>query len=102
MSAAVDKIVQDVTAENTVVDSAITFINGFKQALDDGIKAAQAGDLAPLTDLSAAVQAKTKALSDALLANTPAQPGQPAAASKQPAPGQPAVPGKFHPHSSGS
>lgn len=72
----IDQIVADVTAQQTVIDSAIVFISGVpglieaavQKALDGGATAAQ---LAPLTDLAGQVRAKTQALTDALTANTP-------------------------------
>lgn len=60
-----------VTQENTVIDSAITLLNGIKAALDAAIAN---GDPAALTALSAEITAKTQALSDAIVANTPAAP----------------------------
>lgn len=72
---AIDQLVADVTAEDSVVDSAIALINGFAQRLADGIAAALAGgataaELAPLSALSTDVQAKTQALAAAVAANT--------------------------------
>lgn len=56
-----------VTAEDTVLDSAIVLLKGLKDALD------QAGtDPAALAALSADIQAKTAALAAAIAANTPA------------------------------
>jgi len=77
MAAAIDALVADVAAEDTVVDSAIALINGFSKRLSDGIAAALAGgataaELAPLTALDTDLKAKTQALADAVKQNTPA------------------------------
>ena len=66
--AALDDLKAAVAAEDTVVDSAVTLLKGLKDALDAAIAA---GDPAALTALSADIGAKTKALSDAVAANTP-------------------------------
>ncbi len=73
---AIDQLVADVAAENTVIDSAIALIEGFQQRLADAIAAAMQGgataaELAPLTTLSNDIKAKSQALSDAVVANTP-------------------------------
>lgn len=60
-------LVAAVAEESTVVDSAITLLS----TLADKI-AATAGDAAAATALAAEVRAKTQALSDAVVANTPA------------------------------
>jgi hypothetical protein len=75
--AAIDQLVTDVKAEDDVIDSAVLLINGFKARLDaavaDALKGgATAAELAPLTALSSDIGSKTKALSDAVAANTPA------------------------------
>jgi hypothetical protein len=69
--AALDDLKAAVAAEDTVVDSAVTLLQGLKAALDAAIAS---GDPAALTALSADITAKTKALSDAVAANTPAAP----------------------------
>lgn len=69
--AALDDLKAAVAAEDTVVDSAVTLLKGLKDALDAAIAS---GDPAALTALSADISAKTKALSDAVAANTPAAP----------------------------
>jgi hypothetical protein len=79
MAASIDQLVTDVKAEDTVVDSAVLLINGFQQRLKDGIAAALAGgataaELSVLSTLSTDIQAKSKALSDAIVANTPVVP----------------------------
>lgn len=78
MSALDDKITDltdAVTAEDTVVDSAITFIQGVPalvQAAKDAALAAGATEtqLAALTNLKTGLDAKSQALKDALTANT--------------------------------
>ena len=67
--AALDDLQAAVAAESTIIDSAITLLNGLKTALDAAIAS---NNPAALTQLSADITAKTKALSDALVANTPA------------------------------
>jgi hypothetical protein len=58
-----------VAAEDTVVDSAITLLQGLKTALDAAIAA---GNTDALVALSADIDAKTQALAGAVAANTPA------------------------------
>lgn len=66
MSALTD--LQDaVTKEDTVIDGAVTLLTGLKAKLD-----AAGTDPAALKALSADIGAKTQALADALVANTPA------------------------------
>ena len=77
--APIDDLVASVTAENTVVDSAIALINGFSARLAAAITAALAGgataaQLVPLTKLKTDVDAKATALAAAVTANTPATP----------------------------
>lgn len=71
MAGELDKLQADVTAENTVIDSAITLLQGLKAALDAAIAS---GNPAALTALSATIEAKTQALADAVTANTPPPP----------------------------
>jgi hypothetical protein len=64
-----------VTAGTTVEDSATTFINGVPGLISTAVAAAvangaTAAQLQPLTDLGAALQAKSNALSAAIVANT--------------------------------
>ncbi len=58
-----------VAAEDTVIDSAITLLNGLSAQI-----AALAPNRAAIDALAADVAAKRQALSDALVANTPAAP----------------------------
>ncbi len=67
--AALDDLKAAVAAEDTVVDSAVVLLKGLKDALDAAIAS---GNPADLTALSADIGARTKALSDAVAANTPA------------------------------
>jgi hypothetical protein len=65
----------DVTAESGAVDSAVTLIEGISQQIADAVAAAQAAGATPqqlqvLSDLDAAVKAKTQSLADAVAANT--------------------------------
>ncbi len=69
MSQALDTLTASVTAETTVVASAITLLNGLKAQLD-----AAGTDPAKLADLSAQLDASRTALAAAIVANTPAAP----------------------------
>ena len=79
------------------VDKAVLVIGGFKAQLDAAIAAAQAGDMAPLTDLSntlAAEDAKLNAEIDNLntaMAPAPAAPADAAAPAPADAPAAPAT-----------
>jgi chromosome segregation ATPase len=59
---------QEVAENNTVMQSAITLLQGLKQRLDDA-----ATDPAALKQLSDELDANTNALAAAVAANTPAQ-----------------------------
>lgn len=72
MSTALDALAADVAAEDTVIASAITLINGISKRLSDAVAAAQAGDLTQLTALDADVKSQATALAAAVTANTPA------------------------------
>lgn len=86
MAALDDKIAtltQDVTDENTVIDSAITLIGGIPKLITDAVAAALAQGATPaqlqgLTDLTASIEAKKTALAAAVTANTPTPPAPPA------------------------
>jgi hypothetical protein len=78
--AAIDDLATAVTAEDTVIDSAVVLLNGIPALL-----AAAGTDPAKLTALQADITAKTTTLAAAVLANTPtpapaAPPVTPAAA----------------------
>lgn len=64
---AIDDLQAAVTAEDTVIASAVTLLNGIPALI-----AAAGTDPAKLQALTADIQAKTQALSQAVVANTPA------------------------------
>src|SRR5260370_20233843 len=76
---AIDDLQAAVTAEDTVIDSAITLIQGIPALI-----AAAGVDPAKLTALQADITTKTKALADAVAANTPAAATPPPAAPPPP------------------
>ena len=72
----------DVTAEDTVIDSAVTLINGIPALIKDAVDKALAAGATPaqlqsLTDLGTTMTAKSQALAAAVTANTPAAPPAP-------------------------
>lgn len=72
----------DVTAENTVIDSAVALINGFAAQLAAAIAAATAAgataeQLQALADLGTSINDRSAGLSAAVAANTPAAPPAP-------------------------
>lgn len=69
LMATVDQIQADVTAEDTVIDSAVTLLQGLSAALT-----AAGTDPAKLDALKADIEAKTATLSAAIVANTPGAP----------------------------
>lgn len=71
---ALDDLQAAVTAESTVIDSAVTLLGGLKAQLDAAIAA---GNPAALTQLSTDIGAATQKLADAVAANTPAVPVTP-------------------------
>lgn len=71
MSVQLDALTAQVAQNTTVIESAITLIQGLKTALDDAIAS---GDPAALQALSDALAAEDQKLADAVAANTPAQP----------------------------
>ena len=73
MSQEMEVLKAAVEAENTVVDSAITLLNGLAAAL-----AAAATDPAAVLALADEVNSKAAALAAAVAANTPAAPAVPA------------------------
>lgn len=66
---ALDDLQAAVTAESTVIDSAVALLSGLKVQLDAAIAA---GNPAALTQLSTDIGAATQKLADAVTANTPA------------------------------
>ena len=79
MMSQIDDLTSAVSAEDTVIDSAITLLNGLSSQL-----AAAGTDPAKLQALQTDIQNKTQALAQAVAANTPAAP------STTPAPAAPA------------
>lgn len=76
MSAEMDALKTQVAANTTVIESALTLIQGFKAQLDAAIAA---NDPAALKALSDELATEDKKLSDAVAANTPAAPPAPSA-----------------------
>ncbi len=78
-SPVVQQVVDQVTATDTVIDSAVTALNGVQalvaaavqQALANG---ATAAELQPVTDALATLKSETDNLAQAVAANTPAAP----------------------------
>lgn len=65
-----------VTSENTVIESAVTLLNGIVQRIADAVAAALAAGATPeqlqaLTDLNASVTTETTSLAAAVAAGTP-------------------------------
>jgi hypothetical protein len=72
-----------VTAEDTVIDSAVTLIQGIPALISAAVTAALAQGATPaqlqaITDLGTTITAKSDALAAAVTANTPAAPPTPA------------------------
>jgi len=74
MSKELDALTASVAAEDTVIDSAVTLIQGFSAQL-----AAAGTDPAKLTALKSDIDAKTQALATAVAQNVPAPPANPPA-----------------------
>lgn len=72
MANELDQLEQRVTAQGTVIDSAVTLLAGLKQALDDAITS---GDMARVQAVSDQIEVKTQALAAAVQTNTPAAGG---------------------------
>lgn len=73
MSQQLDKLSQEVTQTTTVIDSAITLINGLSQQIRESVD-----DPAKLLDLANQLDAKQVALAEAVAANTPTPAAPPA------------------------
>ena len=74
--AAIDDLTAAVTAENTVIDSAVVLLNGIPALIQTAIDAAMAAGatpamLAQITALASDITAKTTVLATAVTANTP-------------------------------
>lgn len=79
MPQVIDDLTAQVTANTTVVESAITLINGIQARIDTAVQAAigngaTAEQLAPLADLSTALKNEDDKLAAAITTNTPAAP----------------------------
>ena len=72
MSEQLDALTAEVTAVETVEESAIALITGLKTKLDAAIAAQPTDDGAALTALSASLDTEKQKLADAITANTPA------------------------------
>ncbi len=72
MSAALDKITGEVTETKSIIESAVTLINGLAQQIRD-----LSEDPAALNALADDLDASSKSLADAVAANTPAAPPTP-------------------------
>jgi hypothetical protein len=81
LQSAIDHLRQDVAAQADVAKSAETLIAGIPGLIQDAISKAEGAGATPeqlqaLHDLDQQIQAQSKALSDAVTANTPAAPAQ--------------------------
>lgn len=77
LQTSIDNLTAEVQQEDTVIDGAVTLINGFAAQLAAAVAAAVAAGATPvqlqaLTDLGTTITAKTTALAAAVTANTPA------------------------------
>lgn len=77
MSAEVDAILAEITATETVLDSAVVYIQSVPGLIHDAVAAATANgataaELAPLTALATELQGKADAVKAAITANTAA------------------------------
>lgn len=70
MSAELDALKSQVASNSSVVDSAVTLINGIAARIDAAVAGAGAVDKQALVDLSAELKAKDAALAAAVAANT--------------------------------
>lgn len=62
------KLEQDVAAQDTVIKSAVTLLQGLKQKLDEA-----GTDKVKLAALSSSIEAQTESLSSAVAQNTPSE-----------------------------
>ena len=69
MSAEFDALRANVAAQATVIDSVITLLNDLKARLDSALAA---NDTAALQQLADDIDANTRRLAEAVVANTPA------------------------------
>ena len=75
-------LIDEITADGSIIDGATTFIQGVPALIQAGIDAALAGgataaQLAPVQAVADAVSAKAQALQAAILAGTPNPPPAP-------------------------
>lgn len=80
LQSAIDQLRQDVEAQTTVTQSAVTLINGIPALIADAIAKSQAAgataeQLQALHDLDSQIQAASQGLAAAVSANTTATPG---------------------------
>lgn len=74
MSATLDKLTQDVTANGDVMTSAATLLGNLSTQLNAAIAANQNGDDSQLSELATQLETQQAALTSAIAANTPAAP----------------------------
>ena len=92
MAKAIEDLQAEVTENTTVVEGAISLINGLSEKLKE---AAASGDMSQVEAIVAELDANNKRLADAVAANTlvPApNPSQPVVEPEQPAPTDPVTP----------
>lgn len=83
MAANLQPLIDEITATETVIDSAVALINGFQAQLTAAVTAALSNgatsdQLSPVITLGTALKSKADALAAAVTANTPAPPAPPA------------------------
>lgn len=71
-------VIDQISATDNVIDSAVTLINGIRTMIADAVtqalaNGATAAELAPVIDALTAIKGKTDALAAAIVANTPSQ-----------------------------
>lgn len=71
MAKTLDDVITEVTAQKTVADSLVVFVQGLKQQLTDALAANDPTKIQAIID---GLDANTKEISDATVANTPAAP----------------------------
>lgn len=84
MSTKMEDLTAQVAANTTVIDSALTLIQGFSAQLDAAVAAARAGDDTKLTELAASLKSEDDALAAAVAANTPGTPPTPSQSPRRP------------------
>ncbi len=72
-----DALIAAIAAEDTVIDSAVVFINGVPGLVKAAVDAERAGNKAAADAMVADVTAKTAAITAAMTANTPTPPVTP-------------------------